>query len=180
MSLGTVQKQNTLTIESRNTFSVIWFFSVISATKIFTLIGSSTRIAFDLNLQCACYVHKCWSEKGCVKWIKQPTNHKACFWHCGWLTNKQMREYIMKTAVRIFDRLDSQILYLTADKFFIVTRGAKSIAIRQTARTLKMEKTRQRESKIMFQSTVGVGRGEDEGVNLRYSKQCHGVQMLWH
>lgn len=33
MSLGTVQKQNTLTIESRNTFSVIWFFSDISATK---------------------------------------------------------------------------------------------------------------------------------------------------
>lgn len=84
----------------------------------------------------------------------------------------------MKTAVRIFDRLVSQILYLTADKFLIVTRGVKSIAIRQTARTLKMEKKRQREYKIMSQSTVGVGRGEDEGVNLRYSKQCHGVQML--
>ena len=127
MSLGTVQKQNTFTIESCNTFSVIWFFSVISATKIFTLIGSSPRISFDLNLQCACYVHKCWSETGRVKWIKQPTNHKACFWHCGWLTNKQMREYIMKTPVRIFDRFVSQILYLTADKFKPLTdRYARS------------------------------------------------------
>ena len=177
-----MQKQNTLTIESCITFSVIWFFSVISETKISTLIGLSIRIAFDPNLQCAWYVHKCWSDGRRVKWIKQPTNHKACFWHCGWLTNKQMREYIIKTAVRIFDRLVSQILYLTADKFSIVTRGAKSTAIRQTAGTLKMEKTRQRESKIMSQSTVGVGRGEDEGVNLRYSKQCHayGLQMLWH
>ena len=82
----------------------------------------------------------------------------------------------MKTAVRIFDRFVSQILYLTADKFKPLTdRYARSLKHSNKTNCENIKNGKNTAKRIKNYVSEYSRRGEGRG---RGSKQCHGLQML--